>query len=115
MTTHTTRRLPNGDIMEVHTNPGASPRVIINGVIQPRDLYKIVFGKDGLPYAVKKKPRAWKAWFAWRPVTTISGNRVWLKKIYRSRGNDYVDHDDWTWYYYADIFEVMQDVDNENY
>ena len=37
------------------------------------------------------------------------------KELAISIGNDYVDHDDWTWYYYADIFEVLQDADNENY
>ena len=24
----------------------------------------------------------WKKYFAWTPVTTITGKRVWLKKIY---------------------------------
>jgi hypothetical protein len=27
----------------------------------------------------------WEEWFAWRPVTTISNERVWLRKIYRRR------------------------------
>lgn len=114
MTTSTVRTLPNGDEIEIRTNAGAAPIVFVNGVLQPRGLYKVVFGRDGLPNAIENKPRIWAPWFAWRPVTTISGQRVWWKKIYRSIGNDYVDHDDWTWYHYADIFEVLQDTGREN-
>lgn len=25
----------------------------------------------------------WEPWFAWAPVRTIDGKKVWLKKIYR--------------------------------
>jgi hypothetical protein len=25
----------------------------------------------------------WRPWFAWHPVTTVSGQRYWLKKVYR--------------------------------
>ena len=25
----------------------------------------------------------WRRWFAWRPVETITGNRVWGKRCYR--------------------------------
>lgn len=52
--------------------------------------------------------RAWKPWFAWRPVCTISGRRRWLTRVYRQVGNTYVDYDSWTWYYYADIYEVLK-------
>ena len=114
MTTCTTRRLPNGDVIEIRTNAGAAPIVFINGVLQPRDRYKVTFGKDGLPYAVENKPRKWQAWFAWRPVTTISGQQVWWQRIYRSKGNTYVDHDDWTWYYYADEFDLLRIGGSEN-
>lgn len=36
----------------------------------------------------------WERWFAWRPVTTIRGRKVWLKFIYRRNytsiaGNEY--------------------------
>ena len=27
----------------------------------------------------------WRPWFAWRPVKTISGQRVWLRRIYKRR------------------------------
>ena len=108
MTTCTTRTLPNGDVMEIRTNPGAGPIVFINGVLQPRDRYKVVFGRDGLPNIIEKKLRNWKPWFAWRPVTTVSGRRVWWQRIYRSVGNTYVDHDDFSWYYYADEFDLLR-------
>ena len=114
MTTTTTRPLPNGDEMVIMTNAGAGPIVYINGVLQPRNLYRVFIASDGLPDAIRKQPRAWKPWFAWRPVTTISKRRVWWEHIYRARGNGYVDDEDWTWYYYADLFDVLQDTD-ENY
>ena len=108
MTTSTKRKLPNGDEVEIRTNAGAAPIVFINGVLQPRDRYKVVFGRDGLPNIIEKKLRNWKPWFAWRPVRTISGQRVWLKHIYRTIGNTYVDYDNWTWYYYADEFDLLK-------
>ena len=97
MTTSTKRKLPNGDEVEIRTNAGAAPIVYINGVLQPKGLYKVIFGRDGLPNIIEKKLRRWVPWFAWRPVTTIGGRKGWGQRIYRSKGNDYVDHDDWTW------------------
>lgn len=46
----------------------------------------------------------WQQWFAWRPVTTIQGKRVWLKLIYRRSysaisGNGYD---------YATVFDLLQ-------
>ena len=110
MTTSTKRKLPNGDEVEIRTNAGAAPIVYINGVLQPKGLYKVIFGRDGLPNIIEKKLRRWVPWFAWRPVTTIGGRKVWWQRIYRSKGNDYVDHDDWTWYYYADEFDLLKDI-----
>lgn len=52
--------------------------------------------------------REWKPWFAWRPVQTISGDRVWWRQIYRQVGNSYVDHDGWTWYFYGTEFDVLK-------
>lgn len=51
----------------------------------------------------------WKIWFAWYPVKSVSGERVWLKKIYRRCINTYVDHDDWTRYEYGNIFDVINE------
>jgi hypothetical protein len=51
----------------------------------------------------------WKPWFAWRPVNTISGKRVWCTTIYRRCINTYVDHDDWKRYEYGNLFDVLKD------
>ena len=50
----------------------------------------------------------WQAWWAWRPVRTLSNQVVWFTTIYRTPGNDYVDHDDWRWYHYADEFDLLR-------
>jgi hypothetical protein len=51
----------------------------------------------------------WALWFAWHPVTTNSGERVWLTKIYRRCINTYVDFDDWKRYEYGNIFDVLNE------
>ena len=50
----------------------------------------------------------WTEWFAWRPVKTISGERIWGKKIFRRQVVCYVDMDDWTHYEYGDIFDILK-------
>ena len=50
----------------------------------------------------------WHIWFAWRPVTTISDERIWLKKIYRRQIVCYVDMDDWAHYEYGTIFDILK-------
>ena len=50
----------------------------------------------------------WKVWFAWRPVRTISGRVMWWETVYRNIGNGYVDYDDWRWYHYGDITDVLR-------
>ena len=49
----------------------------------------------------------WKPWYAWCPVKDIHGVWHWRKDIYRLRGNTYVDHEDWAWYYYGTVFDVL--------
>jgi hypothetical protein len=51
----------------------------------------------------------WRSWFAWYPIKTVAGERVWLKKIFRRCINTYVDHDDWTRYEYGNIFDVINE------
>jgi len=68
----------------------------------------IMFDPIGNVYR-KIEVEPWKIWFAWRPITTVTGERVWLKKIYRRCINTYVDHDDWTRYEYANIFDVLKE------
>lgn len=50
----------------------------------------------------------WHNWFAWRPVRTVGGERVWFKKIYRRQIVSYVDMDDWFHYEYANIFDILK-------
>lgn len=50
----------------------------------------------------------WQAWFAWRPVKTINGERVWGKKIFRRQVVSYVDMDDWMHYEYGNIFDILK-------
>jgi len=50
----------------------------------------------------------WHIWFAWRPVRTVSGERIWLKKIYRRQIVCYADMDDWFHYEYGNIFDIIK-------
>lgn len=90
----TLETLPNGDIKETRTIPGAAPLVWINGVIQG------------------PKPRlqlTWSKWFAWYPVR-LNGHYVIFKTIYRRAiPKTYVTIDDWTRYEYGTIFDVLND------
>jgi hypothetical protein len=60
-------------------------------------------------FARKIEVMPWQIWFAWRPVRTVSGERVWLKKIYRRCINTYIDMDDWTRYEYGNIFDIIKE------
>lgn len=51
----------------------------------------------------------WQSWYAWRPVKTVQGETKWLETIYRTPGNTYVDYDDWRWYHYGTIMDVLKD------
>lgn len=84
--------LPNGDVEEIRTNPGAAPARYVNGARQP----------------VKETNRQWQKWFAWRPVR-LNGKWIWLKWVYRYRTNNYVDYDDWARYEYGNILNVLKD------
>ena len=54
----------------------------------------------------------WRTWFAWRPVRTVAGQLVWLRKIYRrAYEKDYVTHDDWTRYQYGSLLDVIANPD----
>lgn len=51
--------------------------------------------------------RKWCPWYAWFPVFDVRGNIQWCTTIYRTVGNTYVDQEDWTWYYYGTVFDVL--------
>lgn len=57
----------------------------------------------------KIEVESWRLWFAWRPVKTVNGERVWLKKVYCRCINTYVDYDDWKRYEYGNIFDVLKE------
>jgi len=56
----------------------------------------------------KRTIHQWQPWFAWRPIRTVSDQVAWWTTVYRTVGNDYVDHDDWSWYHYADEFDLLR-------
>lgn len=96
MTIRTVTTLPNGDVKEVVSNAKGAPLVFLNGVLQR-------------PAEYQPTGSLWKEWYAWRPVKDIHGEWHWLEKIYRKVGNTYVDYDNWTWYYYGTLFDVLGD------
>jgi hypothetical protein len=57
---------------------------------------------------------AWKKWFAWRPVTDISGNRQWLSRIYHRKKAYFLDG---IWMgekdEFATLFDVLKDDEHE--
>jgi hypothetical protein len=50
----------------------------------------------------------WQKWFAWYPVT-IHGNSTWLKTIYRRKINTYVDMNEWSYYEYGTVFDIIKE------
>jgi hypothetical protein len=52
----------------------------------------------------------WRPWFAWRPVRTVGGELIWWDTVYRQLGNNYSDQDDWSWYYYGTVMDVLKDT-----
>lgn len=50
----------------------------------------------------------WQSWFAWHPVRDIHGTWHWGRELYRIQGNTYVDQEDWSWYHYGTIFDVIK-------
>ena len=92
MTSVTKQTLPNGDVVEVWTNPGAAPLTYINGVLQ----YSHYRGPQG----------QWHQYFTWRP-RKINGRWYWLTKIYRREKNKLViPHQGWE---YGDEFDILKD------
>jgi len=52
--------------------------------------------------------RSWEPWWAWKPVKDIHGTWHWLEMVYRKQGNTYVDHDNFSWYFYGTIFDLIK-------
>jgi hypothetical protein len=51
----------------------------------------------------------WEDWWAWYPVTTISGERVWLKKICRRVVMKYGDQRLQLEHEYGTVFDILQE------
>ena len=49
----------------------------------------------------------WKETFAWLPVTTITGKRVWLKKVFKRRVKMFINQKIET--QYATAFDMFKD------
>lgn len=49
----------------------------------------------------------WESWYAWKPVR-VNDKWTWLEEVYRLPGNTYVDHDNWTWYHYGTLLDVLK-------
>lgn len=52
----------------------------------------------------KQKYREWTEWFAWHPVTIVSGDIIWLEKIYRK----YTSYQQKDAYVYNDDFGLLK-------
>ena len=52
----------------------------------------------------------WEDWWAWYPVTTISGHRVWGKKISRRVKMKYGDQRLNLEYEYGTVFDILQEA-----
>ena len=55
------------------------------------------------------KYHPWEDWFAWHPVTTISGHRVWGKKISRRLKMKYGDQRLYSEWEYGTLFDMLED------
>ena len=50
----------------------------------------------------------WGEWYAWRPVKDINDRWHWLQTVYRIPGNTYTDQEDWQWYHYGTLLDVLK-------
>ena len=61
-----------------------------------------------------KQGHIWTKWYAWHPVKDIHGRWHWRKDVYRMVGNTYVDQENWLWYHYGTVFDVIRTTGNAN-
>jgi hypothetical protein len=57
---------------------------------------------------IHEEGHSWESWYAWRPVKDIHGRWHWREEVYRILGNTYMDQEDWRWYYYGTILDVIR-------
>lgn len=51
----------------------------------------------------------WEPWYAWHPVTTISGRKIWLNTVYRRYRMIFEIADD-RGYDYGDEFDILKTI-----
>lgn len=103
MTTHNSFILENGDEVQVMTNPGATPIVYLNGVMQNAGDYRFVNGRPFFGDDIVK----WQSWYAWHPVR-VKGKWYWLTQVYRRRkGALFKRYDSWI---YGDDFDALKGI-----
>jgi hypothetical protein len=66
------------------------------------------YGPHDTFVARKVEVSPWEPWFAWRSVKTVSGQKVWMERIFRRCINTYVDMDNWKRYEYGTLFDVIK-------
>lgn len=55
----------------------------------------------------KQEKGAWEKFFAYRPVK-VHNKWTWMKTVYRRRTHNYVDMDNWTYWEYGDLFDIVK-------
>lgn len=83
---------------------------LIQDVEQMKRAFSVLGDGDWICPTVQdllEKGHHWESWYAWRPVRDIHSTWHWLTDIYRLRGNTYVDQEDWNWYYYGTVFDIL--------
>jgi len=57
----------------------------------------------------------WEEWFAWYPVITEKGERVWWKKVYRAKNPFYHPKNDVSQtHFYKTLFDVLVEPQTSN-
>jgi hypothetical protein len=60
----------------------------------------------------RNRNQRWQKHFAWLPVTTIGGKRIWMKTVYKRKQFTEaiaVDNEAY-WWQYADFFEMLANI-----
>jgi hypothetical protein len=66
------------------------------------------FTDDSITKTIRRN--AWEDWYAWYPVTTISGQRVWMKPISRRVIMKYGDPRLVVEYEYGTVFDILKEA-----
>jgi len=103
MTIYITSITPDGRHLELQINPGCTPMVFLDSILQDPADYMIYPGNI-IIFNAPPLHTKWYPWFAWRPVR-LHGQWTWLKTIYRQ----YLPSPGGGIYRYGDDFDVLKD------